>query len=61
MRGEPMQRFIGLQMANILSTLTLLVLAQANDRTFFFDLVLAEALVSFGMGLVYVRFLERWL
>lgn len=59
--GEPMQRFVGLQLTNVLVTLVLLLLAQINDHTFFFDLAVAQSLLSFGAGLVFVRFLERWL
>ena len=41
-------------------TLVLLVLAQAYDRSIYFDLALALALLSFAGGLVFARFLERW-
>ncbi|MBV8884098.1 MAG: hypothetical protein JO235_08885 [Chroococcidiopsidaceae cyanobacterium CP_BM_RX_35] len=61
LRGEPMDRFVGLQLANTLVTLILLLLAQSMNRSFFYDLVLAQALLSFGGGLVFVRFFERWL
>jgi multicomponent Na+:H+ antiporter subunit F len=37
------------------------VLAQAYDRSIFFDLALALALLSFAGGLVFARFLERWI
>ena len=41
-------------------TLVLLLLAQAYDRAIYFDLALALAL-SFAGGLVFARFLERWI
>jgi len=41
--------------------LVLLVLAQAYDRSIYFDLALALALLSFAGGLVFARFLERWI
>ena len=61
LRGEPMKRLVGLQLANAIVTLILILLAQVMNRSFFYDLVLAQALLSFGGGLVLVRFLERWL
>jgi multicomponent Na+:H+ antiporter subunit F len=61
LRGEPMKRLVGLQLANAIVTLILILLAQIMNRSFFYDLVLAQALLSFGGGLVLVRFLERWL
>jgi len=48
-------------MANSISVLVLVALAIAFGRDFFFDLALSQALLSLGGGLVYVRFLERWL
>jgi multisubunit Na+/H+ antiporter MnhF subunit len=39
----------------------LLVLCQAYDRIPFVDLALTLALLTFGAGLVFARFLERWL
>ena len=39
----------------------LLLLAQAYDRAIYFDLALALALLSFAGGLVFARFLERWI
>jgi multicomponent Na+:H+ antiporter subunit F len=60
-RGSSMDRLVGLEMASILTTLTLMLLAQGFQRIPFYDIALAAALLSFGGGLVFVRFLERWL
>ena len=38
-----------------------LLLAQAYDRAIYFDLALALALLSFAGGMVFARFLERWI
>jgi multicomponent Na+:H+ antiporter subunit F len=61
LRGDPVSRLVGLEMAGVVDTLVLLVLAQAYDRVIYFDLALALALLSFAGGLVFARFLERWI
>jgi multicomponent Na+:H+ antiporter subunit F len=48
-------------MASVLLTLALLTLAEAMQRPIFLDLALTQALLSFGGGLVFARFFERWL
>ena len=60
-KGEPMDRLVGLEMMGIMTTLVLMLLAHGFQRLPFYDLALATALLSFGGGLVFVRFLERWL
>ena len=59
LRGSPVDRLIGLELAGTVDTLVLLLLAQAYDRAIYFDLALA--LLSFAGGLVFARFLERWI
>jgi len=54
-------RLVALEMTAVCETLCLLVLAEAFERTIFYDLAVALALLSFGGGLVFARFLERWL
>jgi multicomponent Na+:H+ antiporter subunit F len=54
-------RVVALEMTAACETLGLLVLAEGFERTYLFDLALALALLSFGGGLVFARFLERWL
>lgn len=61
LRGEAAVRAAGLQMASVLVTLLLLVLAEAFGPAFLQDLALTLAAMSFGGGLVFARFLERWL
>ena len=60
-RGDSMDRIVGLEMASIITTLTLMLLAHGFQRIPLYDIALAAALLSFGGGLVFVRFLERWL
>jgi multicomponent Na+:H+ antiporter subunit F len=61
LRGSPVDRLVGLELAGTIDTLVLLLLAQAYDRAIYFDLALALALLSFAGGLVFARFLERWI
>jgi len=60
-RGTAVERMVGLEMAGILNSLILLLLAQGLNNPNFYDLAVAMALLTFGGGLVFVRFLERWL
>ncbi|HJT52409.1 MAG TPA: monovalent cation/H+ antiporter complex subunit F [Candidatus Acidoferrales bacterium] len=59
--GDPMDRMVGLEFASIITTLALMLLAHGFQRFPFYDIALAAALLSFGGGLVFIRFLERWL
>lgn len=61
LRGSLMERFVGLQMAQIITTLALVLLAEGYHRSVYFDMSLTLAVLSFGSGLVFARFLERWL
>jgi multicomponent Na+:H+ antiporter subunit F len=61
LRGDPVNRLVGLEMAGTVDTLLLLLLAQAYHRPIYFDLALALALLSFAGGMVFARFLERWI
>lgn len=58
---RPFDRLVALEMSAILVSLALVTLAEAMQRTLFLDLALAQALLSFGGGLVFARFMERWL
>jgi multicomponent Na+:H+ antiporter subunit F len=60
-RGTPMERLVGLELAGNVDTLILLVLAEGYHQAIFFDLAVVLALLSFAGGLVFARFLERWL
>jgi multicomponent Na+:H+ antiporter subunit F len=56
-----MERFMALQMAQILAVMVMLLLAEGFARDIYFDMALVLAVLSLASGLVYVRFLERWL
>lgn len=60
-RGDTVSRLVGLEAATSITVWILLALAEAYHRAPFVDLALALALLSFGAGLVFARFLERWL
>ncbi len=61
LRGEATDRLAGLETAGTICTLILALLAEAMGRPAFLDLALTMALLSFAGGLVFARFLERWL
>ena len=54
-------RLVALEFASVIVTLELLLLAEGFRRPSFFDLPLTLAFLSFGGGMVFARFLQRWL
>jgi multicomponent Na+:H+ antiporter subunit F len=60
-RGSPMERLLGLEMGGVVEIMFLVTFALAINRPDFLDLALAMGLLCFGGGLVFARFLERWL
>ncbi len=60
-KGTAVDRLVGLEMAGIVEILILILLAQGINNPNFYDLALALSLLAFGGGLVFARFLERWL
>ena len=61
LRGDAANRMVGLEAAGLIAALVLLLLAEGLHGRPFTDLALALALLSFGGGLVFARFLERWM
>ena len=61
MHGRLVNRLIGLEGAATSMSLILMLLAEGSERAMLFDLALTLALLTFGGGLVFIRFLERWL
>jgi multisubunit Na+/H+ antiporter MnhF subunit len=59
--GDPVERLVGLEMAGMIDTLLIVLLAEGFHQPSFYDLALALALLALGGGLVFTRFLERWL
>jgi multicomponent Na+:H+ antiporter subunit F len=60
-RGTAVERLVGLEMAGIVEAMLFITLAEAFHRPSTYDLAIAMALLAFGGGLVFARFLERWL
>lgn len=61
LRGDAMSRLVGLEAGSAMTAIILLLLSEAYNRISFVDLALTVALLAFGGGLVFARFLERWL
>jgi multisubunit Na+/H+ antiporter MnhF subunit len=60
-RGDTVDRLVGLQLANVLATLAAVTLAIVTGRGVFLDVALVMAVLTLAAGLAYARFLERWL
>ena len=50
---------IAVDLASVLGTLELVLLAEGLGHSSFYDLALVLAVLSLGSGLVYARFLDR--
>ena len=61
LRGSPERRLVGLEMASMLVTIAMVLFTIGFGRSIFIDLPLALAVMSFGGGLVFARFLEKHL
>jgi multisubunit Na+/H+ antiporter MnhF subunit len=61
LRGKPERRLVGLEMTSLLVTIALVLFTVGFGRTPFMDLPLALAIMSFGGGLVFARFLGKHL
>ena len=59
--GDPVRRLVGLEMGSMIAVLEMVLLTEWMGNANFLDLPLCLALLAFGGGLVFVRFLERWL
>lgn len=61
LRGSPEHRLVGLEMTSAIVTILLVFLCVGTNRLVFMDLPLTLAIVTFGGGLVFARFLEKHL
>ena len=61
LRGSPERRLVGLEMASMIVTIAMVLFTVGFGRSIFIDLPLALAIMSFGGGLVFARFLEKHL
>jgi multicomponent Na+:H+ antiporter subunit F len=61
LRAPLLDAVVALELAGIVVTLVLLVLAEGFARSVYFELALVLAVVTLAGSLAYVRFFERWL
>jgi multicomponent Na+:H+ antiporter subunit F len=61
LRGSAERRLVGLEMTGIIVTILLMLLTVGYGRLQFMDLPLTLAVLSFGAGVVFARFLEKHL
>lgn len=61
LRGKPEWRLVGFEMAGSIAAILMALYVGGTHRLAFMDLPLSEALLSFGGGLVFARFLEKHL
>ena len=60
-RGSPERRLVGLEMATILVTIAMVLFTVGFGRSALIDSPVALAIMSFGGGLVFARFLGKHL
>ncbi len=60
-RSRPIDGLVALEAAGTLTVLVLLCLAEGLHRSFEFGIAVVAALLSWVSGLVFARFLGRWL
>jgi multisubunit Na+/H+ antiporter MnhF subunit len=61
LRGAPERRLVGLEMTSLIVVIAMVLFTVGFSRLPFIDLPLALAIMSFGGGLVFARFLEKHL
>ncbi len=54
-------RLAALEFASCIVTIEMVLLAEGLHRPSFYDLPLTLAFLSFGGGMVFARFVQRWL
>lgn len=61
LKGNAERRLVGLEMTSLVVVLALVVFTIAFGRVPFIDIALTMAIMSFGGGIVFARFLEKHL
>lgn len=61
LQGSAERRLAGLEMTGIIVTILFVLITIGENRLPFIDLPLTLAVLSFGAGLVFARFLEKHL
>lgn len=60
-RGTVMEALVAYELISAIVVMVLILLPEGFQRSGEFELPLLLAVLLFGSGLVFVRFLERWL
>lgn len=61
LRGSPERRLVGLEMTGLIVTTALVLFTVGFGRMPFIDIALALAIMGFGSGLLFARFLGKYL
>ncbi len=61
LQGGAERRLVGLEMTSLIVTMALVIFTVWSGRIPFIDLALTMAIMSFGGGIVFARFLEKHL
>lgn len=61
LRGSPERRLVGLEMTSMIVIISMVLFTVGFGRLPFMDMPLTLAILSFGGGLVFVRFLGKYL
>lgn len=60
-RGSIAGRLVAVQLAGVITVHITLVLSLRSEISYYADVAVLAALVTFVSGLLFARFLERWL
>ena len=61
LQGTPERRLVGVEMTGMIVIISMVLFTVGMGRLIFIDLPLTLAIMSFGGGLVFVRFLGKYL
>ena len=61
LRGSPERRLVGFEMASLLLVIAMVLFTVGSGRVIYIDVPMTLAVMSFGGGLVFARFLEKHL
>ena len=59
-RGRHVDGVAALQLAGVVASLVILLLAVGYDRSVYADAAVLIAVLSFAGGMAFVRFIQRW-
>jgi multicomponent Na+:H+ antiporter subunit F len=59
--GKIFRRFAAAQMSQIIVVVAIIVLTMCYDRMVYLDIGLSLSILALASGIVFARFLERWI